>query len=67
MPRFSRGFDVKEAHAWLSRRDRRLGTWMKRLGPIGAQPGWAKRFDPVDAAGLFTTGVQSPSAGGSLH
>jgi DNA-3-methyladenine glycosylase II len=49
MPRFSRGFDVKEAHAWLSRRDRRLGTWMKRLGPIGAQPGWAKRFDPVDA------------------
>ncbi len=25
------------------------------------------RFDPVDAAGLFTTGVQSPSAGGSLH
>jgi len=49
MPRFTRGFDVAEAHAWLSRRDRRLGTWMKRLGPIAAQPGWAKRFDPVDA------------------
>jgi DNA-3-methyladenine glycosylase II len=49
MPRFARGFDVAEAHAWLSRRDRRLGTWMKRLGPIDAQPGWAKRFDPVDA------------------
>lgn len=49
MPRFSRGFDVGEAHAWLSRRDRCLGTWMKRLGPIEAPAGWAKRFDPVDA------------------
>ncbi len=49
MPRFSRGFDVEQAHAWLSRRDRRLGTWMKRLGPIEAPPGWSKRFDPVDA------------------
>ena len=49
MPRYRRGFDVDEAHAWLSRRDRRLGTWMKRLGPIQAQPGWAKTFDPVDA------------------
>ena len=25
------------------------------------------RFDPVDAAGLFTSGVQSPSTGDSLH
>ncbi len=49
MPRFRRGFDVEQAHEWLSRRDRRLGTWMKRLGPIEAQPGWAKTFDPVDA------------------
>lgn len=49
MPRFRRGFDVEQAHQWLSRRDRRLGTWMKRLGPIQAQPGWAKTFDPVDA------------------
>ncbi len=49
MPRYRRGFDVDEAHDWLSRRDRRLGTWMKRLGPIQAQPGWAKSFDPVDA------------------
>ena len=49
MPRYRRGFDVDEAHDWLSRRDRRLGTWMKRLGPIQAPPGWAKTFDPVDA------------------
>ena len=49
MPRFRRGFDVEQAHQWLSRRDHRLGAWMKRLGPIEAQPGWAKTFDPVDA------------------
>ncbi len=49
MPRFSRGFDVQQAHDWLARRDRRLGAWMKRLGPIAAQPGWAMSFDPVDA------------------
>ncbi|WP_422506634.1 DNA-3-methyladenine glycosylase family protein [Stenotrophomonas sp. GZD-301] len=49
MPRFRRGFDVEEAHAWLSRRDRRLGTWMKRLGPIEPPPGWRRSFDPVDA------------------
>lgn len=49
MPRFGRGFDVQEAHDWLARRDRRLGAWMKRLGPIEAPPGWAKSFDPVDA------------------
>lgn len=49
MPRFKRGFDVQQAHDWLARRDRRLGAWMKRLGPIAAQPGWARSFDPVDA------------------
>jgi len=49
MPRFRRGFDVEEAHDWLARRDRRLGAWMKRLGPIEAPLGWARSFDPVDA------------------
>jgi len=49
VPRFRRGFDVEEAYAWLSRRDRRLGTWMKRLGPIEPPPGWGRSFDPVDA------------------
>ncbi|SOU03012.1 DNA-3-methyladenine glycosylase [Xanthomonas arboricola pv. fragariae] len=49
MPRHARGFDVEAAFAYLSRRDRALGAWMKRIGPITAQPGWRKPFDPVDA------------------
>lgn len=37
--------------AWehLCRRDRRLGAWMRRLGPIPADPRWRRPFDPVDA------------------
>ena len=34
MPRYARGFDTEAAFAHLSRRDRKLGTWMKKLGPI---------------------------------
>ncbi len=49
MPRHARGFDVDAAHAHLSRRDRRLAAWMRRLGPIAADPRWRKPFDPVDA------------------
>lgn len=49
MPRFARGFDTREAHDHLSRRDRRLATWMKRIGPIAPDPRWKKTFDPVDA------------------
>ena len=49
MPRHTRGFDTDEAHAWLSKRDRKLATWMKRIGPIGPEPRWRKPFDPVDA------------------
>ncbi|GAB3056432.1 DNA-3-methyladenine glycosylase family protein [Stenotrophomonas tumulicola] len=49
MPRFARGFNVEQAHAWLARRDRRLAAWMRRLGPLPAPEGWARRFDPVDA------------------
>lgn len=49
MPRYPRGFDTHEAAAYLTRRDRRLGTWMKRIGPIDAYPSWRKSFDPVDA------------------
>jgi len=49
MPAQRRGFDVDEAHAWLARRDRKLATWMKRVGPIGPDPRWRKPFDPVDA------------------
>ncbi len=49
MPRHPRGFDTAEAFAHLARRDRRLGAWMRRLGPIPADPRWRGRFDPVDA------------------
>ncbi|UNK57855.1 DNA-3-methyladenine glycosylase [Pseudoxanthomonas daejeonensis] len=49
MPRHARGFDVDAAYEHLSRRDRKLGAWMKRLGPLPAEPRWRKPFDPVDA------------------
>ena len=49
MPRYSRGYDTLEAEAWLARRDRRLGTWIRRLEPIDADPRWRRSFDPVDA------------------
>ena len=49
MPRYVRGFDTDAAFAHLARRDRKLGTWMRRLGPIEPDPRWRKPFDPVDA------------------
>lgn len=49
MPRHKRGFDTEAAFAHLARRDRKLGTWMKRLGAIAPDPRWRKSFDPVDA------------------
>ncbi|MET0814924.1 MAG: DNA-3-methyladenine glycosylase [Pseudoxanthomonas sp.] len=49
MPRHVRGFDTEQAFEHLSRRDRKLGTWMKRIGHLEPQPGWRKPFDPVDA------------------
>ncbi len=49
MPRYGRGFDTEAAFASLARRDRKLGTWMRRIGPIAADPRWRKSFDPVDA------------------
>ena len=45
----ARGFDTDAAHAHLVRRDRRLATWMRRIGPIAADPRWRAHFDPVDA------------------
>lgn len=47
--RHPRGFDTAEAFAHLCRRDRRLGAWMRKLGPMGPQSGWRGTFDPVDA------------------
>ena len=49
MPRHARGFDTDAAHDHLARRDRKLATWMKRIGPIPPEPRWRKPFDPVDA------------------
>lgn len=49
MPRYARGFDTDVAYAHLAKRDRRLGTWMKRIGPLDPDPRWRKPFDPVDA------------------
>lgn len=49
MPRHARGFDTDAAYAHLGRRDRKLAAWMKRFGPIEADPRWRKPFDPVDA------------------
>jgi DNA-3-methyladenine glycosylase II len=48
MARFTRGFDVEAAATHLSR-DRKFGTWMRRIGPIEADPRWRKPFDVVDA------------------
>ncbi|MFT4256586.1 MAG: DNA-3-methyladenine glycosylase [Pseudoxanthomonas sp.] len=49
MPRHARGFDTQAAYDHLSRRDRKLGAWMKRIGRLEAEPRWRKSFDPVDA------------------
>ena len=49
MPRWSRGFDVDAAARHLRRRDPALGAWMRRIGPIPAEPRWRRSFDPVDA------------------
>jgi DNA-3-methyladenine glycosylase II len=49
MPRLARGFDTATAFDYLCKRDRKLGTWMRRIGPIEADPRWRKPFDPVDA------------------
>lgn len=49
MPRHTRGFDTEVAFTHLAKRDRKLGRWMKQLGPIQPDPRWRKAFDPVDA------------------
>ncbi|MDQ3270194.1 MAG: DNA-3-methyladenine glycosylase 2 family protein [Pseudomonadota bacterium] len=49
MPAQTRGFDTDAAFAHLCRRDRKLGAWMRRIGPIAADPRWSQPFDPVDA------------------
>jgi DNA-3-methyladenine glycosylase II len=47
MPRHPRGFDLDLAAAHLGKRDRKLGRWIERIGPL-PQAGWGKPFDTVD-------------------
>jgi DNA-3-methyladenine glycosylase II len=49
MARRTRGFDTDAAWSHLTKRDRKLGKWMEKLGPIAPDPRWRKPFDPVDA------------------
>jgi DNA-3-methyladenine glycosylase II len=48
MAKFTRGFDMEVAAAHLAKRDRRLGRWIDRIGPL-PQEGWRKPFDTVDS------------------
>ena len=49
MPRFRRGFDLDDAVAHLRRRDRKLGRWIDRIGPLDVAARWRKPFDTTDA------------------
>ncbi|HEX5961771.1 MAG TPA: DNA-3-methyladenine glycosylase 2 family protein [Rhodanobacteraceae bacterium] len=42
-----RGFDAEAATAHLLKRDRKLGRWISRIGPL--EHDFEARFDPVDA------------------
>lgn len=42
-----RGFDMQAATAHLTKRDRKLARWMRKIGPL--EHDFSERFDPVDA------------------
>ena len=48
MTRYPRGFDLDAAEAHLGKRDRKLGRWIKRIGPLDTS-GWRRPFDTVDS------------------
>ena len=48
MTRYPRGFDQEIACAHLVRRDRKLGRWIERIGPLDTA-GWRRPFDTVDS------------------
>jgi len=48
MAKYPRGFDVDLAIAHLAKRDRKLGRWMERIGPLDTA-GWRRPFDTVDS------------------
>lgn len=49
MPPHRRGFDLEAASEHLSRRDRKLGRWIARLGPLDIAARWRQPFDTTDA------------------
>ena len=49
MARHPRGFDVDAGLAHLRRRDRKLGRWLDRIGPLDVYGAWRKPFDPCDS------------------
>lgn len=49
MARHPRGFDVDAGLAYLRRRDRKLGRWIDRIGPLDVYGAWRRPFDPTDA------------------
>ena len=48
MARFPRGFDVDVAAAHLAKRDRKLGRWIDRIGPLDTTD-WRRPFDTADS------------------
>ncbi len=48
MPTIPRGFDLDVASAHLAKRDRKLGRWIERIGPL-TREGWDKPFETVDS------------------
>lgn len=48
MAKYTRGFDLTAAQVHLAKRDRKLGAWIKRIGPI-VPDGWLKPFETVDS------------------
>lgn len=44
-----RGFDLDAGAAHLARRDRKLGRWIERIGPLDVAARWRKPFDTTDA------------------
>ena len=48
MAKHERGFDIDAAVAHLSRRDKKLGRWIERIGALEIEA-WDKKFDTVDA------------------
>ena len=49
MARHVRGFDLEAGAAHLARRDRKLGRWIERIGPLDVAARWRKPFDTTDS------------------